>query len=652
MILDKASTNRLCIYFLYDKDGIIDDYIPFMLKNLKPFCKEICFVSNGKITQGKEKIAPYVNVILERENRGFDVGAYKEAIYHYGWKKLSAFDEVIFMNYTLFGPVYPFEDMFVQMSEKDLDFWGITKHHGVSFDPFHLCKYNYLPEHIQSSFIAIRKNMLSSKIYQNFIDSLAEIKSYGESVCYYEVIFTKDFTDAGFKSALYMDTCNLEGYTWYPLLKMSKLMLEERKCPVFKVKSFSEPYLSVMLDGYGNCTTELFDYLRKQNLYNLDWVLKHVIRTANMSDLQKMMHLNALLPTDYIISAQSENQPQTALILHLHYSAQTEVCLEFAANMPKNSDLIVTTNNPEIRDIVEQHKIKRHFKNVIVLEVPNIGKDLAPLFIAARPYIKDYDYICFAHDEDLKKHHFYCEALKHWQKNIYNILGSKEYVANILQTFVDNKFLGVLIPPQSWHGNYYKNVGSEWDGLFEQVSSLCSRLKINAVLEKDKEPVAPLGTMFWFRPQALAPLFDHKWEYNDFAISENEETYRCLKRIIPFTAQSCGYYTSYLSTLSQAAIEIDSMYYMLRELNKNLFKIFGKMRHIDLYGCIIGAPNLDIYAIRDAYLYKKLLFKYYKSKILAHVLWGKVKSKHLEKAEKIKQRIKNVKKYLRQFNLS
>ena len=40
----------------YDKDGIVDDYIPYLLKHLKLFCQEICFVSNGDILSGKDKI--------------------------------------------------------------------------------------------------------------------------------------------------------------------------------------------------------------------------------------------------------------------------------------------------------------------------------------------------------------------------------------------------------------------------------------------------------------------------------------------------------------------------------------------------------------------------------------------------------------------
>ena len=98
-------------------------------------------VSNGPISAtGKielEKITPH---ILERENRGLDVWAYKAALESYGWETLAFFDEVVLLNYTIMGPVYDFKEMFDVMDGRDLDF-GITKHFGMDYDPYGKCKY-------------------------------------------------------------------------------------------------------------------------------------------------------------------------------------------------------------------------------------------------------------------------------------------------------------------------------------------------------------------------------------------------------------------------------------------------------------------------------------------------------------------------------
>ena len=138
----KETINRLVIYFFYDADGIVDRYVPYMLEDINKNCSELFVVCNGKLTpEGRKTFLKLTPHLLVRENVGFDVWAYKEALEHYGWEKLAEFDEVVLMNYTIFGPLYPFSEMFEKMNQRDVDFWGITKHHKVDFDCFNTCKY-------------------------------------------------------------------------------------------------------------------------------------------------------------------------------------------------------------------------------------------------------------------------------------------------------------------------------------------------------------------------------------------------------------------------------------------------------------------------------------------------------------------------------
>ena len=141
MILDSANAKRLILYFMYDKDGIVDDYVPYMLRELKKNSTEILVVCNGKLTrESREKLQEVTPNVLVRENKGFDVWAYKTGLEYYGWDKIRSFDEVIMMNFTIMGPVYPLEEMFKTMDQRDLDFWGITMFHEYKEgDPFGTC---------------------------------------------------------------------------------------------------------------------------------------------------------------------------------------------------------------------------------------------------------------------------------------------------------------------------------------------------------------------------------------------------------------------------------------------------------------------------------------------------------------------------------
>ena len=96
------------------------------------------------------------------------------------------------------GPVYPLEEMFKTMDQRDLDFWGITMFHEYKEgDPFGTIPYGYIPNHIQSHFIAVRKPMLNSLEYQMYWDHMQMIHDYREAVGCHEAIFTKRFADAG-----------------------------------------------------------------------------------------------------------------------------------------------------------------------------------------------------------------------------------------------------------------------------------------------------------------------------------------------------------------------------------------------------------------------------------------------------------------------
>lgn len=96
---------RLTIYMTYNKNGIIDDYIVYMLKQLVNVSSDIIVVSNKKLKQReKEKIA-FVSEYIERGNEKFDVGAYSQVIKElYDKRQIYEYDELVLINDSVFGP--------------------------------------------------------------------------------------------------------------------------------------------------------------------------------------------------------------------------------------------------------------------------------------------------------------------------------------------------------------------------------------------------------------------------------------------------------------------------------------------------------------------------------------------------------------------
>ena len=229
---------RVAIYFFYDKNGIVDKYVNYFLEDLKKNLDRLIIVCNGKLTsKGREELEKFTNEVIVRENKGFDVWAYKEGLEYIGWDNLDKYDELLMINFTIMGPIYPFKEMFDKMdSKKEIDFWGITKFHKFPLDPWGLITYGYIPEHIQSHFIAVRKKMLVSYEFKKHWENMKMINTYFESVSFHEAIFTKKFSDKGFVSDVYVNSDDLKEFTDHPIIDYPMEIIRDKRCPIFNKK--------------------------------------------------------------------------------------------------------------------------------------------------------------------------------------------------------------------------------------------------------------------------------------------------------------------------------------------------------------------------------------------------------------------------------
>ena len=81
---------RLGIFFFYEKNGYVDEFITYYLADLVKNLTELVVVCNGKLSeQGRKAFSQFTDQILVRENKGLDVWAYKTALDHYGWARLA-----------------------------------------------------------------------------------------------------------------------------------------------------------------------------------------------------------------------------------------------------------------------------------------------------------------------------------------------------------------------------------------------------------------------------------------------------------------------------------------------------------------------------------------------------------------------------------
>lgn len=427
MRITPSSKNRLCIYFFYDKQGIVDEYVFVMLREMQKYVTTIELVSNGALQPSSKQALLEMGVsVMERPNEGFDVWAYRHGLMAYGWQKLSQYDEVILMNFTIVGPVGSFADMFATMDEKDLDFWGITIHYGENYDPWNKLEGGCIPRHIQSHFIAVRRNMLGSKDFQAYWEDMCPITNYTDAIAYHEAIFTGHFEKLGFRWDAYVQADDLEPLVSYPLMFLPHIMLEQKVCPIIKRKSFLLTMNDIGGNGCGDLNWQLLDSLQRLN-FDTRPILAHVIRSGER----------------YLVIARIEDMSVASL-----FDDYLQGVVEYA-------------------DVHIKASAKQVFRHYEEMEKPGVAVKLYEDTPSFRECMEDkpsqYPWVCFLGfcdpwargEKDRSLPH-----MEHYRLILESLLASREHVLNYLASDMIPYYYGLLMPPTPIHAGYtYSTVG-------------------------------------------------------------------------------------------------------------------------------------------------------------------------------------------------
>lgn len=579
MIIDNGNAKRLGIYFFYDAQGIVDRYVFYFLEGIRPHLSELYIVCNGFVEKkALAQLEQYASGnVMVRENRGLDVGAYRAVIECIGFDRLEDYDELILMNYTMYGPLIPFTELFETMSARNLDFWGITSHAGVEGNPFPQNGMKDLPEHIQSYFLAIRKGILCAPAFQEYWDALPEIKTYSDSVGFYECTFTRHFSALGFRWATYTGTEQMAQVSPQPIMAVPLSLVRECRCPIVKRRSFFQDYDDLLSNTNGTPGSTVLAYIRDCLDYDVELIWENLLRTCNHAVLRRCLHLNYILPDQFVQPA-LKPPLRVALWMHIYYMDLLPECFHYASAMPERAEVIVTTDTLEKKSQIESMFSKLPVRRFEVILIENRGRDNSALLVGCAPFLDQYDIVCFAHDKKASHLKYEVQGQSFSEHCYENTLKSREFAENVIQTFSENPRLGLLCPPPPYASAYYNTIGiSDWGPNFENTKDLYDRLGLWVPISEDVEPVAPFGSVFWFRTSALASLFRHGWTYEDFPAEpvDFDGTFlHAIERIYPFVAQQAGYYSGWLLSSSFAAVELTNYHYMLRQLNVRLVPTF------------------------------------------------------------------------------
>lgn len=215
------NTKRYLIYVIFEDQKDIQEYKYLFLDHLAKFADKVLIISNSQLNDYDMRHLSRYGEVRIRENKGYDTAAFRYGILEAYPDLTTDFSELILANDTSIGPIADFSQMFDEMDAKKLDFWGVT--FGEEQDDITgYNRYNYIPKHLQSYFLAIKRNMFLDPQFLKYWENLTQTDSREEAIGKHETVFTKYFADLGYRYDAYVRE-NSDSAMYIHPLKMLEL---------------------------------------------------------------------------------------------------------------------------------------------------------------------------------------------------------------------------------------------------------------------------------------------------------------------------------------------------------------------------------------------------------------------------------------------
>ena len=184
-----------------------------------------------------------------------------------------------------------------------------------------------------------------------------------------------------------------------------------------------------------------------------------------------------------------------------------------------------------------------NLQNICIKITPNRGRDVAPWIVGLNQEQRNYDIFCHLHTKE--SNHF--EFGKRWKDYLIQNLISKESFFEIFNIFLQNPKIGHISPAsfselKSFMTNLNINIFGV-DNEYLLISDLLKKMGISNEINK-ANMFFSMGTMMWYRPKALQPLFDVGITYQDFPeepIGVGGTIAHAIERLPAFVCQENGY---------------------------------------------------------------------------------------------------------------
>ena len=254
----KSKNTNYLIFAFYDRMGILDFHIIESLRKYSALFS-IVFVSDCRIRKEDKKKLNFVEKIISKEHNEMDFGSWKLGL---EFLKNKNIENLLLVNDSIIGPFMDLKEIFDNMKNKKVDFWGITSAGTKS------------EFHIQSYFLFFKKKCHKSLFFRNFFSNIKKQNSKADLVKEYEIGLTQCLISNGMKCGSYLNNFIKDIHSNENCINL----FLENKLPFFKVKNFvSNPYRLKNMH-------RIFEKLNKKKY------LEYIIRVNNSNNLKHLYY--------------------------------------------------------------------------------------------------------------------------------------------------------------------------------------------------------------------------------------------------------------------------------------------------------------------------------------------------------------------------
>lgn len=515
--------NRILIFNHYNPHGELASHVLYTLKMMSPFYERVVLVSNSPLKPENKKILQTLcHKIIERSYLVSDWENWKDALLEEGWNRLTKYHSLTLMNDTCFGPFFDMAPIYQQMDKPSIDYWEITDNSII----------HRRPQCTRWHFITFNEKIIHSNLFQDFWKSVKNSKGRKKNIRPYETILTAALTKAGFTYQAYPKALKLSDYQ-IEMAHENLGLLINKGCPFIKIKLFTlfrhPSYLKKLIIRLSDYPVHLID--------------EHFSNTFPPNTSIKISNKNFFVSHQQLAETNKGTRLLVALHIHVFYLDIFKKYLDYLINTNENFDLYITTNTEEKKNkvisLLSESRLNHFLKGIFVFE--NKGRDVLP-WLKISEILNHYDVVGHFHTKKTDK--LINWVGDSWQNEIMDTL--IQPMNKIIKLFGDNPQLGIVIsdipyyfaslPPgvDAWGKNKI-NVKTLWDNM-----NCKKELNIKDLII----PIMPYGTMFWYRPPALKPLFNLKFSDNDFLpepLPKDGTIAHAIERLPVYLAWNEGY---------------------------------------------------------------------------------------------------------------